>query len=55
MKNSVELYKNGALINEIDAFLAQYKFKRILTNMTQHKWGDAIYVKCIDNKRFLLQ
>lgn len=53
--NSVELYKNGALINEIDAFLAQYKFKRILTNMTQHKWGDAIYVKCIDNKRFLLQ
>ena len=41
---STELYKNGALIHDIDAFLAQYNFKRILTNMTQHKWGDAMYI-----------
>ena len=46
--NSNELYKNGALINEIDEFLAQYNFKRVLTNMTIHKWGDAIYI--LNNK-----
>jgi hypothetical protein len=53
--NSAELYKNGALIHEIDDYLAIYNFKRILTNMTQYKWGDAIYVKCVDDKGFLLQ
>jgi FkbM family methyltransferase len=42
--NSKELYINGALINEIDEFLAQYNFKRVLTNMTIHKWGDAMYI-----------
>jgi len=42
--NSKELYKNCALINEIDEFLAPYKFKRVLTNMTIHKWGDALYI-----------
>jgi FkbM family methyltransferase len=42
--NSKELYKNGALINEIDEFLAQYNFKRVLTNITIHKWGDAMYI-----------
>jgi FkbM family methyltransferase len=46
--NSNELYKNGALINEIDEFLAQYNFKRVLTNMTIHKWGDAMYI--LNNK-----
>jgi hypothetical protein len=43
--NEKELYKNGALINEIDDFLSQYNFKRILTNMTHHGWGDALYCK----------
>jgi len=51
--NSAELYKNGALINEIDAFLTKYNFKRILTNMTQHKWGDAIYI--LNDKILLFQ
>jgi hypothetical protein len=46
--NSNELYKNCALINEIDEFLAQYNFKRVLTNMTIHKWGDAMYI--LNNK-----
>jgi hypothetical protein len=43
--NEKELYKNCALINEIDDFLSQYNFKRILTNMTHHGWGDALYCK----------
>ena len=45
--NEKELYKNCGLIDEIDVFLAQHNFKRVLTNMTQHGWGDALYI--IDN------
>jgi FkbM family methyltransferase len=42
--NVNELYKNCARINEIDAFLYQYNFERILINMTHHGWGDALYI-----------
>lgn len=42
--NEKELYKNCALIGEIDSFLAQYNFKRVLTNITRHGWGDALYI-----------
>ena len=45
--NEKELYKNCGLINEIDDFLLQYNFKRILTHMTSHGWGDALYIKNI--------
>ena len=47
--NSKELYKNGALITEIDEYLRRFNFKRMLTTMTIHKRGDAIYV--LDNWR----
>jgi len=43
--NEKELYKNCGLINEIDAFLSNYSFKRVLTAMTKHGWGDALYIK----------
>jgi FkbM family methyltransferase len=42
--NEKELYKNCGLITEIDSFLLKYNFKRILTNITQHGWGDALYI-----------
>lgn len=42
--NEKELYKNCGLINEIDTFLLQYNFKRVLTEMTPHGWGDALYI-----------
>ena len=42
--NKDELYKKCGLITEIDAFLSKYNFKRVLTNMTRHGWGDAIYI-----------
>jgi FkbM family methyltransferase len=45
--NERELYKNCGLIDDIDAFLLQYKFKRFLTNITSHGWGDALYI--LDN------
>ena len=42
--NEKELYKNCGLIDEIDAFLLNYNFKRVLTNITEHGWGDALYI-----------
>ena len=42
--NEKELYKNCGLITDIDAFLSQYNFKRVLTCMTPHGWGDALYI-----------
>ena len=42
--NEKELYKGCGQIDEIDTFLASYKFKRVLTKMTSHGWGDALYV-----------
>lgn len=45
--NEAELYKNCGLMYEIDLFLSNYHFKRVLTNITPHKWGDALYI--LDN------
>jgi hypothetical protein len=45
--NEKELYKKCGLIHEIDEFLLKYNFKRVVTNMTIHGWGDALYV--LDN------
>ena len=41
--NEKELYKNCGLMSDIDAFLSEYNFERVLTNMTPHGWGDALY------------
>lgn len=45
--NQEELYKNCGLITEIDTFLLQYSFKRVVTYMTEWGWGDALYI--LDN------
>jgi len=45
--NEKELYKNCGLVTEVDAFLSQYNFKRVLTSMTCYGWGDALYI--LDN------
>lgn len=42
--NEKELYENCGLINEIDDFLLKLNFRRVLTNMTKHGWGDALYI-----------
>jgi FkbM family methyltransferase len=42
--NEKELYRGCGLIDRIDAFLAQYNFKRVVTEMTSHGWGDALYI-----------
>jgi len=43
--NTKYLYKNCALVDEVDKYLSNYNFKRIETKMTQHGWGDAFYSK----------
>lgn len=43
--NAAELYKGGALLPQLDEFLSTQGFTRVLTEMTVHKWGDAIYIR----------
>lgn len=43
--NEEHLYKDCCLVGEIDEYLSQYRFKRIVTHMTDHRWGDALYIK----------
>jgi len=43
--NTASVYKNCALIDEIDKFLHPFGFKRVETEMTQFNWGDAFYIK----------
>jgi FkbM family methyltransferase len=43
--NEDYLYKDCALIDEIDQYLKLKGFNRVHTVMTQWKWGDALYIK----------
>jgi FkbM family methyltransferase len=43
--NEKELYKGCAHISQIDQFLQSRGFTRIVTEMTQHGWGDALYLR----------
>ncbi len=43
--NTNSLYKNCALVWEIDEYLKEYGFQRVETNMTEFEWGDALYIK----------
>lgn len=43
--NEKELYKGCGLINEIDDYLKEFNFKRVLTKITRHGWGDALYIR----------
>lgn len=46
--NRAELYENVTMVADLDIFLKQYGFKRVLTNWEGHTWGDAAYVKEAD-------
>jgi FkbM family methyltransferase len=43
--NKEHLYKDCALIDEIDSFLKTYNFTRVETHWTECNWGDALYIK----------
>lgn len=41
--NDEELYKGCALIPEVDEYLRQFNFIRVVTHFTKAHWGDAFY------------
>jgi FkbM family methyltransferase len=43
--NKEELYIGCALIEELDEYLKEKGFERVLTKWTEFQWGDALYVK----------
>ena len=43
--NIKKLYKDCALIEDIDNFLFPRGFKRIITEINEHGWGDAVYLR----------
>ena len=44
--NFEELYENCVLAKDLDNFLDNFKFKRVLTETPEHPtWGDALYLK----------
>lgn len=43
--NKEKVYKDCALIEDIDNYLKKYNFKRVETKWTNAGWGDALYIK----------
>jgi len=43
--NSDYVYKDCALVNELDEYLKEFGLVRIETKWTDFKWGDAFYIK----------
>jgi len=43
--NEKPLYEGCALMPDMDSYLAQFRFQRVTTRITQHGWGDCFYVK----------
>ena len=41
--HEIELYKNCPSVKDIDDFLRDYNFTRVITIMTDKGWGDALY------------
>lgn len=43
--NTEKVYKECALMSEIDEYVRPLGFHRVITNMTTCGWGDALYIK----------
>jgi FkbM family methyltransferase len=43
--NKEEVYENCNLIYDLDIFLKEFNFVRVLTKWTEHNWGDAFYIR----------
>lgn len=43
--NSKKLYEGCATLPQVDRFLDQRNFKRVITEMTRHGWGDCLYIR----------
>jgi len=42
--NTNKLYKDCALLGEMDEYLLNCGFRRVETSMTEFEWGDALYI-----------
>ena len=49
--NTEKVYKDCPLMTDIDAFLSKHHFQRVLTKITKHGWGDALYIKTNNNTK----
>jgi len=45
--NFQELYKGCCLVHELDEYLSQFGFKRLITVAPEKTWGDALYARKI--------
>jgi FkbM family methyltransferase len=43
--NSNQVYKDCAVISELDEYLKKFGLFRVETNMTPFEWGDAFYIR----------
>ena len=43
--NKDYVYKNCALVHEIDEYLSKYNYVRVETSWTNAQWGDALYIR----------
>jgi FkbM family methyltransferase len=43
--NTASIYRNCALVSEIDEYLENFGFRRVETFMTEFEWGDALYIR----------
>ena len=50
--NFEAVYKNCALISDLDSYLKEFGFKRVLTFRTKNGWGDALYLGKSTRPRF---
>ena len=43
--NNEEMYENCAMVSDLDSYLKDFKFERILTTWEGNSWGNALYAK----------
>jgi FkbM family methyltransferase len=43
--NKDYLYEGCCLVTDLDAYLEEFGFKRVVTRWTYHGWGDALFVQ----------
>jgi len=43
--NRAELYSGCPMVEEVDEYLKEYNFERIVTSWDGHTWGDGFYIK----------
>ena len=51
--NKGYVYKNCALVNEIDDYLSNYNLVRVETCWTSAEWGDALYIRNNNNNELI--